>query len=77
MHTEQRNITESADVSTVMNSPLLYEYLNSALLYLRLERSPGPNAITNEMIANLGQPALHKLLDIFNQTWQEGIVPQI
>ena len=29
------------------------------------------------MIVNLGQPALHKLLDIFNKTWQEGTLPQI
>ena len=29
------------------------------------------------MIVNLGQPALHKLLDIFNETWQEGTLPQI
>ena len=40
-------------------------------------KSPGPDAITNEMIVNLGQPALHKLLDIFNKTWQEGTLPQI
>ena len=29
------------------------------------------------MIVNLGQPALPKLLDIFNKTWQEGTFPQI
>ena len=31
VHTEQRKITESDDVSTVMNSPLSYEELTSAL----------------------------------------------
>ena len=77
MHTEQRKITESDDVSTVMNSPLSYEELTSALSNLKLKKSPGPDAITNEMIVNLGQPALHKLLDIFNKTWQEGTLPQI
>ena len=74
---EQRKITESDDVSTVMNSPLSYEELTSALLNLKLKKSPGLDAITNEMIVNLGQPALHKLLDIFNKTWQEGTLPQI
>ena len=77
VRTEQRKITESDDVSTVMNSPLSYEELTSALSNLKLKKSPGPDAITNEMIVNLGQPALHKLLDIFNKTWQEGTLPQI
>ena len=54
---EQRKITESDDVSTVMNSPLSYEELTSALSNLKLKKSPGPDAITNEMIVNLGQPA--------------------
>ena len=77
MHTEQRKITEPDDVSTVMNSPLSYEVLTSALSNLKLKKSHGPDAITNEMIVNLGQPALHKLLDIFNKTRQEGTFPQI
>ena len=77
VRTEQRKITESDDVSTVMNSPLSYEELTSALSNIKLKKSPGLDAITNEMIANLGQPALHKLLDIFNKTWQEGTLPQI
>ena len=64
-------------MSSVMNSPLSYEELTSALSNLKLKKSPGPDGITNEMIVNLGQPALHKLLDIFNKTWQEGTLPQI
>ena len=55
-------------MSTVMNSPSSYEELTNALSNLKLKKSPGPDAITNEMIVNLGQPALHKLLDIFNKT---------
>ena len=77
VRTEQREITESDDVSTVMNSPLSYEELTSAPSNLKLKKSPGPDAITNEMIVNLWQPALHKLLDIFNKTWQAGTLPQI
>ena len=77
VRTEQRKITESDDVSTVMNSPLSYEELTSALSNLKLKKSPEPDAITNEIIVDLGQPALHKLLDIFNKTWQEGTLPQI
>ena len=58
-----------------MNSPLSYEELNSVLSNLKLKKSPGPDAITNEMIGNLGQPALHKVLDIFHKTWEEGTLP--
>ena len=46
VRTEQRKITESDDVSTVMNSPLSYEELTSALSNLKLKKSPGPHAIT-------------------------------
>ena len=64
-------------MSTVMNSPLSYEELISALSNLKLEKSPGPDVITNEMIVNLGQPALYKLLDIFNKTLEEGTLSKI
>ena len=39
VRTEQRKITESDDVSTVMNSPLSYEELTSALSNLKLKKS--------------------------------------
>ena len=68
VRTEQKGITESDDLSTVMNSPLSYEELTSALSNLMLKKAHGSDDITNEMIVNLGQPALHKLLDIFNKT---------
>ena len=77
VRTEQRKITETDDVSTVMNSHLSYKELTSALSNLKLKKSPGPDAITSDMIVNLGQPALHKPLDIFNKTWHEGPPPQI
>ena len=54
MRAEQRKITESDDVSTVMILPLSYEELTSALSNLKLKKSPGPDGITNEMIVNLG-----------------------
>ena len=37
VRTEQRKITEPDDVSTVMNSPLSYEELTSALSNLKLK----------------------------------------
>ena len=78
VRSEQRKITEPDDVSTVMHLPLTYEEWISALSKLLLKMLPGPDAITNEIIVNLGQPALHQLLDIFNKTWQEGtMIPNI
>ena len=44
----QRKITESDDVSTVMNSPLSYEELTSALSNLKLKKTPGLDSITND-----------------------------
>ena len=60
----------------VMDSHLSYEEFNSTSK-LKLKTSPGPHAITNGMIVNLGHTVLHTPLDIFNKTWQEGILPQI
>ena len=48
VRTEQRKITESDDVSTVMNSHLSCEELTSALSNLQLKKSPVPDAITND-----------------------------
>ena len=53
VRTEQRKITESDYVSPVINSPLTYEELTSALSNLKVKTSPGPDAITNGMIENL------------------------
>ena len=77
VRSEQRKITQFDYVSTVIISPLSYKELTSALSNLKLKNSPAPDAITKEMIVNLTQPALHKLRDIFNKTWQEGTLPQI
>ena len=40
VRTEQRKITESDDVPRIMNSPLSYEDLTSALSNLKLNKSP-------------------------------------
>ena len=74
VRTEQRKITEFDDVSTVINSPLSYEELTSALSNLKLKKSPGPDAITNEMIVNLGP----RPTNITQATrYLQGTLPQI
>ena len=67
---------EPEDIPPVMDSPISYEELNCALAKLKLKKSPGPDCITNEIIINLGKPALYKLLGIYNTSWEEGSLPQ-
>ena len=64
---ELRSIGEPDDIPPVMDSPILYEELKSALAKLKLKKSSGTDCITNEMIINLGKPALYKLLEIYNK----------
>ena len=71
-----RIIEEPDDIPPVMGSPISYEELNSALAKLKRKKSPGPDCITNEMIINHGKPALYKLLEIYNISWEEGSLPQ-
>ena len=51
--------------------------LQSALRKLKKKKSPGPDAISNEMLTHLGSTAVNKLLEIFNHSWEEGKLPQI
>ena len=51
--------------------------LQKALRKLKRRKSPGPDEITNEMLKNLGNSALAKLLQVYNSSWETGDVPQI
>ena len=73
---EQRNIKIPDDLPDLMDSTISMEELNYAMKKLKQKKSPGPDGITNEMLINAGKPALYKLLEIFNKTWQEGSLPQ-
>ena len=68
------------DVPTVpeenMTSPLTSAELEKAVLSLKKNKSPGRDAITNEMIQHLGTKARSVLLKILNKSWKEGTVPQ-
>ena len=43
--------------------------LQAALRQLKAKKSPGPDAITNEMLTHLGNKATCQLLEIFNHSW--------
>ncbi|UYV60337.1 hypothetical protein LAZ67_1000868 [Cordylochernes scorpioides] len=41
-----------------------------------LNKTPGPDGIHGQMISNLGKNGKEKLLDIFNNSWKSGKLPQ-
>ena len=67
--------TEMNEDSTVMNDEFTLRELQEACGKLKNKKSPGKNGITNEMIKNLGNIALQKLLYIYNQSWKTGEFP--
>ena len=73
---KQRNIKIPDDLPDLKNSTIPVEELNYAMKKLKQKKSPGPDGITNKMLINVGIPALYKLLEIFNKTWQEGSLSQ-
>ena len=62
---------------TEMNSPFKIDELRTALSSLQLKKAPGPDQITNEMLINMGPQAKKKLLQLINDSWRTGIVPEI
>ena len=60
----------------VMRDAITLQELQKALKRLKPRKSPGPDNITNEMLQNLGNTALIKLLQVFNLSWETGTVPQ-
>ncbi|GFR95478.1 RNA-directed DNA polymerase from mobile element jockey [Elysia marginata] len=58
-----------------MTCPFVMEELEGALKVMQNGRSPGPDNITNEMLAYLGFQAKRKILGLFNTSWKTGLVP--
>ena len=71
----QNQEQNNADIE--MNSPYNMEELKTALSCLSLKKAPGPDQITNEMLMNMGPQAKKKLLQLINDSWRTGIVPEI
>ena len=74
---EQRERANQRTAPDPMKLPITLQELQTALRKLKKKKSPGPDGITNEMLTHLGNTATHKLLEIFNLSWEEGKVPQI
>jgi ribonuclease HI/endonuclease/exonuclease/phosphatase family metal-dependent hydrolase len=73
---EERDRTTTNNDPDAMTAELTKEELIKAIKQLKKKKSPGPDGITNEMIQHMGNTALQKLLDIYNQSWKQGQVPQ-
>lgn len=73
---ERERTTPEHNIPEAMTTEITSEELRKAIQQLKKKKSPGPDGITNEMIQHLGNTALQKLLDIFNQSWKTGQVPQ-
>ena len=61
----------------IMNAPFTTAELEEALSVLKMKKAPGPDNVTNEMLVHLGPKSKKKLLQIFNDGWKAGSVPQI
>ena len=67
--------TTAKPTSRSMTEIFSINELRIATRKLKLKKSPGPDRIHNEMLKHLGKKAQNHLLDIFNQSWSQGKVP--
>ena len=74
--TERKRITQQP-TDEIMTCPFVMEELEGALKGMQNGRSPGPDNITNDMLAHLGTQAKKKLLGLFNTSWKTGLIPSI
>ena len=68
---------QDAGEPTEMNSPFQMEELQAGISTLLLNKAPGPDQITNEMLINMGPQVKKKMLQLMNDSWRSGTVPEI
>ena len=61
----------------MMNSPFVTKELKDVLTMLKFKKAPSPNKITNEMPLHLDPRSKKKLLQLLNDGWKTGTVPQV
>lgn len=59
-----------------INDDITFSELLSAIRELKLNRSPGPDTITTEMLQNLPHNTLEDLLRLFNLIWKKNSYPK-
>ncbi|PVD27012.1 hypothetical protein C0Q70_12162 [Pomacea canaliculata] len=77
VHEERREFSQRQHQEDYMNKPFNMREFEEAVKTLSQKKSPGPDKVTNEMLQHLGPRAKTKLLDLFNNSWNSGHVPQI
>ena len=63
--------------SPCLNSTTKTSELNSAIRNVKTNKAPGPEGVSNDMLIHLGPIARKTLLEIFNRSWNKGLVPQV
>ena len=76
VHNELKKNHNEINSPDYMKKPFTLDEMEAAKAALKLKRSPGPDKITNEMLLHLGPKANSKLLQIFNNSWKTGNIPQ-
>ena len=74
---EIRERTANRTAVKPMHQPLRLGELQRALKKLKPRKSPGPDGITNQMLIHLGSAAVCKLLQIYNHSCEQWVLPQI
>ncbi|UYV80255.1 hypothetical protein LAZ67_18002170 [Cordylochernes scorpioides] len=72
------NIVNAKIKSThnIFHEKINVKELDYALENSDLNKTPGPDGIHGQMISNLGKNCKERLLDIFNNSWKTGKLPQ-
>ncbi|UYV84000.1 ABL1 [Cordylochernes scorpioides] len=68
-----KNVTSTHNI---FHEKINMKELDYALENTDLNKTPGPDRIHGQMISNLGKNGKEKLLDIFNNSWKTGKLPQ-
>lgn len=68
---------ESGKYPQEMLLPFTILELEAALSSVKEKRAPGIDGITGELLKNLGHKGKKKLLQLFNESWKTGVVPQV
>ncbi|UYV64195.1 hypothetical protein LAZ67_2007019 [Cordylochernes scorpioides] len=68
-----KNITSTHNI---FHEKINMKELDYALENTDLNKTPGPDGIHGQMISNLGKNGKERLLDIFNNSWKTGKLPQ-
>lgn len=59
-----------------LDSPFTMEELHQVLQMLKRNSAPGHDRITNRLLRNLDDETIQALLDLFNQHWETGTLPE-